>query len=157
VGRVATLLQAGQQLLEGELALADADRVDVREDRVLRLDDRVNAAPDLVRVGAQLAHALDDPRGEIGVAGHRGVADQLGVLEALRHLVDLLVTDVGLVADRARDRAAHAAPALRRRDVTGLRVRLELGHVRRHLAKAARGDAILEADHLRLHFSPFNI
>ena len=148
---VAALLEALQQLLEGELALAGADAVDVAEDRVLGLDDRVDAAPDDVRRGVELAQALDDAVREVGVAGHRGEADEVGALQALGDLVDLLVGHAALVAHAAHG-GLDGAVALGR-DVDGLRLGLELGDVRGHLAKAAGRDAVLQADHLRLHVS----
>ena len=146
---VAALLEGLQELLEGELALAGADGVDVAEDRVLGLDDRVDAAPDHVRRRVELAHAPDDAVREVGVAGHRGEADQVGVLEALRDLVDLLVGHAALVAHPAH-RGLDAAVALGR-DVAGLRAGLQLVDVRGHLAKAAGRDAVLEAHHLGVH------
>ena len=150
---VAVLLERGEELLEGELALAGADRVDVGEDRVLGLDDRMDPAPDHVDRRVELAHPLDDAPRQVGVARHRGEADQVAVGQALRHLVDLLVADDGLVAHPA-DGGLHAAVALRR-DVARLRARLQLGDVGRHLAKAARCDPVLQADHPCAHSVEF--
>ncbi len=146
-GVVAALLQELMQLLERELALAGADRVDVREDRVLRLDDRVDPAPDDERRGVKLLDARDQPARQLGVAGHRGEPDDVGLDQVARGEVDVLVLERARAAERAAQAVANVAVAVRR-DVAGLRVRVDSRDERGHLPKAAGGDSVLQRHHL---------
>ena len=145
--RVAALVQQLVQLLEGELALTRADRVDVGEDRVLGLDDRVDPAPDDVRRGVELLDARDEPARELRVAGHRREADDVGLDQVARGEIDVLVLERARAAERAAQAVADAAVAVRRH-VTGLRVLVDACDERGHLPKAAGRDSVLQRHHL---------
>jgi hypothetical protein len=107
------------------------------------MDDRVDAAPDLVGPGRDLTQAGDDLASESGVAGHRGVADDVGVGQVVSDLVDLRVAEIAGLAQRSAQARADRAVAIGG-DVVRKRVLVDLGHVRRHLAKAARGYSVFE-------------
>ena len=79
---VAAVLEVMQPLGERELALARTDRVHIRLDGILGIDDRMDPAPHRVRLRIQLAHARGQLFGEVGVAGHRGEGDDVGVSPA---------------------------------------------------------------------------
>ena len=150
VRRVAALDQQLAQLLEGELALARADRIDVGEDRVLGLDDRVDPAPDHERRRIELLDPRDQLAGQVGVAGHRREADDVGVDQAARSEIDVLGLQRAGAAERSAQSVANAAVPVRR-DVTGLRVLVDTRGERGHLAKAAGRDPVFQRDELDAH------
>ncbi len=133
------------QLLERELALAHADRVDVGEDRVFGMDDRMDPTPDDERRGGDFTQPLDDLTGEVRVAGHRREADDVGAAQPCGDLVDLLRAEIAAPAIAPGDRALESAIAVGR-DVVRLRVRFEARGVRRDLAEPAGRDPVLEAN-----------
>ena len=145
--RVAALLEQAVQLLEGELALTGADRVDVGEDRVLGLDDRVDPAPDDERGRVELLDARDQAARELRVARHRREADDVGLDQVARGEIDVLVLERAGAAERAAQSVADVAVPVRR-DVAGLRVLVDARDERGHLPKAAGGDSILQRHHL---------
>ncbi len=153
VAVVGALLQPVVQLLEGELALAGADGVDIGGDGVLGVDDRVDAAPEDEGGGIQLPQPADDLAGELGVAGHRGEADQIGAGQAVGDPVDVGVVELTLGAVGALHEVPDAAVPLGRH-VVRLGVGVQPGDICGDLAEAVGRDPVFERDHLYAHRGP---
>ena len=142
-GMITTVAEQAVQLFERELTLADTDGIDVGEDGVFGVNDRVYPAPDDEGGRVDLTKSLGSPAGSgrrsrSSKRSPRSLRPRAARRSRLPRPVQLPTPAVG-----AADCAAHAAIAVGR-DVAGLRVGIEARNIGRDLTEAAGRNPVLE-------------
>ena len=100
---VRSRFEVTEELGEGELSLAGADRIDIGFDRIFGIDDRMDAAPHHVSLRVYLADARRKRLRQRGVAGHAREGHEVGAGEALGDLVDLIRAEALCLTRLARE------------------------------------------------------
>ncbi len=107
-------LEAVEELLEGELALPGTNGVDVGFDRILRVDDRVQAAPDHICARVDRADAPNHVLREIRIARHARQGDDIGIRQTVGDAVQIGRTQRRRLPELPGHRFDEAAIASRR-------------------------------------------